>query len=165
MELQVHEGKPEENRLRQTLIDYKNQIEDFKKRFEKVKVEEERKILISVDEDDEDENDVTKALLKNQKVLENSSTSILRSVEVLNEAEEMGIELMGNLASQKERIKGQTKKLERIEGELSITNRIINRLAFHETKLKLIIVVLVILIMIMLAITGYVYIMKLFKRD
>lgn len=162
MELQVHEGKPEEQRLRSTLSGFKNQIEDFKKRFEKIKEEEERKILMTVEESDDEEEDVTKALIKNQKVLENSSQSIQRSVEVLNETEEIGIELMGNLSTQKEKMKGQKKKLERIEGTLSITNRILNNLAFHETKLKLIIITLIVLIMIMLGITGYFYVAKLF---
>jgi hypothetical protein len=93
--MQVHEGKQDEGRLRSTLVDLKKDLEEVKKKYERMFEEEEKKFLMGDDDEDDDlELGQTRSLLKNKQVLDQSGHRIEQSRRIMDETEARGAQTL-----------------------------------------------------------------------
>lgn len=167
MEALIYEGKDSVDRLRQSLTNCRRDLERVKKQYHNIKSEDDRKILIQSDEEEEGDevqrNDPRQALLRTKKILQSGEESLTNSLKTIDETEKFGKKVLNNLSEQKEKIVSSHNRLEDMETNLGISRRILNAFERRQGYFKLTIICLVICIVLMVALTIYYSIMKLFR--
>ncbi|XP_043667513.1 vesicle transport through interaction with t-SNAREs homolog 1B-like [Vespula pensylvanica] len=102
-----------------------------------------------------------RTLLESNAALERTSQSLTRSHIIATESEQIGTEVISELAGQSERLLRAKRRLSQTDEELNKTRRILNRMKIGVLTNKFVLLLIIVLEIIILGITVY---LKFFYR-
>jgi hypothetical protein len=108
-------SNPNSQLIRATGSKLKQQLAKYKLKYENMKIEDDKRLLFQEKEEEPQTVELVEmernSLMNRQRNLENTTVSLTRSLQIVQETEDVGLGIMKNLGSQREQINNQVEKV------------------------------------------------------